>query len=388
MDIIYLDNAATTPVAPAAQAAMTELLANTFGNPSSLHRLGIEAERALDEARARVAASVGARPEEIVFTSGGTEANVLALFGAARLRARRKKHIITTQIEHSSVLNACARLEEEGFSVTALPVDGEGLINPAQVVAALQPDTALVSVMAVNNEIGTVQPVAAIAEAVKQADDEVWVHVDAVQALGNIPINLAKTRIDYASFSAHKIHGPKGSGALWIRTGARLASPYGDGSQERGVRPGTENVPGIVGFGAAAEEVTRRAGATSRVAQLREMLWQGIEAGLGEKLTVVRNGPKEDKHLAPHILNVSFVGLKGEVLLHALAEAGVYASTGSACSSRGRARGGPLRAIGLSEEAVEGTLRFSLSTSTTEAHIAAAVDRIVTAVGQLIEFVR
>lgn len=388
LKVVYLDNAATTPVSEASQKAVTDTLLNRWGNPSSLHTLGVKAEAIVSEARHAVAAALGARAEEIVFTSGGTEANALALLGAARTRARRKRHIITTTVEHPSVLNVCALLEEQGFDVTRVPVDGQGIVDVESIVAQLRDDTALVSVMAVNNEIGAVQPVRDIAEAVKEADEEVLLHVDAVQALGKIPLHLTETQFDLVSLSAHKIGGPKGSGALWVREGTPLRSPLGGGSQERGLRPGTENVPGIAGFGAAAREVRQTLQASSRIARLRDTLWHGIKAGLAGKVRLRRNGPVDPQQLAPHIVNISFVGLKGEVLVHGLAEVGVYASTGSACSSRRKIRGGPLRAMGLTDAEVEGALRFSLSEQTTEEDIQYAVRQIVTVAKQLYEFVR
>lgn len=389
LTFVYLDNAATTPVLPIARTAVMHTLDSAFGNPSSLHTLGVEAELVVTEARRHVAAAVGGRPDEIVFTSGGTEANALALLGAARARSRRKRHIITTDAEHSSVLNVCARLEEDGFDVTRLGVDSTGLVDPRQVTDALRPDTALISVMWVNNEVGAVQPVAEIAKAVKTRDEEVLIHADAVQALGKLPLHLNEGQLDLVSLSAHKIHGPKGVGALWMRQGTRVQSPLGGGSQERGARPGTENVPGIAGFGAAAAEAAQHVDeAGPRMVRLRERLWQGIRQRLGGTVPVLRNGPPAPEFLAPHIVNVSFLGLKGEVLVHALAEAGVYASTGSACSSRRRSGSDALRAMGLSEEAVEGALRFSLSPLTTKDDIDNAVGQIAAVTKQLYEFAR
>jgi len=383
---VYLDNAATTPVAPAVIERMTDVLAHVYGNPSSVHRKGIEAERVMTAARRQVAQALGADPAEVVFTSGGTEANGLAILGAARARMRRRPHIITGQTEHSSVLNACRLLESDGCTVTYLPVDKEGRIAPEQVLAHLREDTALVSLMWVNNEVGTVHPVAEIAAAVKERSPETLVHVDGVQALGKLAINVKELPIDLLSVSAHKIHGPKGVGALWIRPGVRIASILGGGSQERGLRPGTENVAGIAGFGVAAEAAA--AGlheAAARMTRLRELLWEGIRTRVP---WAVRNTPSDPAHCAPHILNVSFPGLKGEVLVHSLAEAGVYVSTGSACSSRRTGHSHVLTALGLPDAAAGGALRLSLSAWTTEADVEQAVDRIAAVVTELLELVR
>jgi len=371
---VYLDNAATTPLVTSVIERMADALTRLYGNPSSVHAKGIEAERAVSTARRQVAQAVGADPADVIFTSGGTESNGIAILGSARARARRRRHIITGMTEHSSVLNVCRMLEGEGFSVTYLPVDRYGRVTPEQVVTSLREDTALVSLMWVNNELGTVHPVADIARAVKQYDPDVLFHVDGVQALGKLPINVRELPIDLLSLSAHKIHGPKGVGALWIRPGVRLVSPLGGGSQERGLRPGTENVPGIIGFGTAASVAVEHLAETAeRMRRLRERLWDGIAQSVP---WAVRNTPVEPRQSAPHILNVSFPGLKGEVLVHSLAEAGIYVSAGSACSSRRTGLRHVLAALGLSEDVAGGAIRLSLSSMTTEDDIDAAVERI------------
>ena len=386
MGEVYLDNAATTPLVPAVVERMLDALQRVYGNPSSVHTKGIEAERAVSAARRQVAHALGADPGDVVFTSGGTESNGLAILGAARARARRRRHIITGSTEHSSVLNVCRLLEGDGFAVTYLPVDRHGRVTPEQVVASLREDTALVSLMWVNNELGTVHPVADIARAVKERDPEILVHVDGVQALGKLPINVRELPIDLLSVSAHKIHGPKGVGALWIRPGVRLVSPLGGGSQERGLRPGTENVPGIIGFGAAAELAAEHlAEASERMSRLRERLWAAIQRAVP---WAVRNTPADPSQCAPHILNVSFPGLKGEVLVHSLAETGIYVSTGSACSSRRTGLSHVLVALGLSEDVAGGALRFSLSALTTEGDIDAAAEKVCAVVLELAELVR
>ncbi|HLT57384.1 MAG TPA: cysteine desulfurase family protein [Limnochordales bacterium] len=383
---VYLDNAATTPLVPSVLQCMTDALARVYGNPSSVHRKGLEAERAVSGARRQVAQALGAEPGDVIFTSGGTEANGLAILGAARARQRRRRHIITGKTEHSSVLNACRLLEEEGFAVTYVPVDKNGRITAADVLAHLRDDTALVSLMWVNNELGTVHPVADIAAAVKARSPETLVHVDGVQALGKLPINVKELPIDLLSVSAHKIHGPKGVGALWIRPGVRIVSLLGGGTQERGLRPGTENVPGIIGFGAAAEAAAADLPqAAARMARLRERLWEGIQARVP---WAVRNTPADPDLCAPHILNVSFPGLKGEVLVHSLAEAGIYVSTGSACSSRRTGHSHVLTALGLADDVAGGALRLSLSRLTTEEDVDTAAAHIGTVAVELAELVR
>lgn len=381
---IYLDNAATTPPSAPVIDAVHHALATAWGNPSSVHTKGLEAERVVTEARQRLAAALRARPDEIVFTSGGTEANALAVKGAARARAGRYRHIVTGMTEHPSVFNACEALEEEGFSVTYLPVDEAGRVSPEAVLDALRDDTGLVTLMWVNNETGALHPVGDIAAAVKRARPDVWLHVDAVQALGKVPVRLDQVPVDLLTVSGHKIHGPKGIGALFVRSGVRVKPLFGAGTQEKGLRSGTENVPGIAGFGAAlAETMTRMDQAAARMRALKELLWERISEAAPFAL---RNGPADPELTAPHILSVSFPGLKGEVLVHALAQRGVYVSTGSACSSRRRTGARVLKAMGLDDRRADGTLRLSLSAATTEEDVTEAAARIAAVAHELREF--
>lgn len=381
---IYLDNGATTPPLPEVVEAMKHSLEVAYGNPSSVHAKGLEAERVVTEARRRLAEAVRAHPDEIVFTSGGTEANVLAIKGGAQARAGRFRHVITAMTEHSSVFNACEALEDDGFSVTYMPVDESGRVRTEDVLAALRDDTAMVTLMWVNNEVGTLHPVSDIAAALKRVRPDVWLHVDAVQALGKIPIRLDDVPIDLLSVSGHKVHGPKGVGALFVRNGVRIVPLFGAGTQERGRRPGTENVPGIAGFGVAAAKAAADVDHTARHTRaLRDALWERISASVP---TARKNGPEDERDVAPHILNVSFPGLKGEVLVHALAEQGVYVSTGSACSSRQRRRGRVLTAMGLDGRHAEGAIRFSVSALTTLDDIDRAAERIKAVVHELQEF--
>jgi cysteine desulfurase len=380
---VYLDNSATTRISPEVTALMRQVMEVSFANPSSLHRLGLEAERVLHTARRILAGACGAREQEIIFTSGGTESNNLALKGAALRRVGRGRHLITTKIEHASVLQACRALEKQGCTVTFLEVNSCGLVDPEQVKEALRPDTVLVSVMHVNNEVGAVQPVAEIGRLLKAKNSGIIFHVDAVQSLGKLPVHPAGWHADLVSFSAHKIHGPKGTGALYCREGLELEPLFHGGGQEKGVRPGTENVPGIAGFGAAVRlaELNREK-TLAAVAGLRQRLVQGI---LTQIPGTAINGPEA---AAPHIISVFFPGLKGEVLLHALEERGIYVSTGSACHSRRPQPSHVLLAMGLPKKDIASTLRFSLSAENTMEEMDYTLEQLAETVAFLRELER
>ncbi|MGI9861417.1 cysteine desulfurase family protein [Moorella naiadis] len=354
--IIYLDNSATTAPLPEVIAVINEMLTENYGNPSSLHGLGVKAEKALGEARRQVAILIGARPGEIYFTSGGTEANNWALRGVARARRRQGKHLITTTIEHPSILATCRSLEAEGYEVTYLPVDARGLVRSTDLEAALREDTILVSIMSVNNEVGSRQPVAEIARLAHSRSRAVF-HVDHIQGYGKIPLDCHRDDIDLLSISAHKIHGPKGVGALFIKEGLRLESLLTGGGQEAGQRSGTENTPGIAGFGVAAQlaaaDFARR---TTRMQAIKLELARRLVA---EIPGTVINGP-DPAAAAPHILNVSFPGVRAEVLAHMLEQRGVYVSTGSACHSRHQDASHVLQALHLERWRQEGAIRLSL----------------------------
>ncbi|HEY8346822.1 MAG TPA: cysteine desulfurase family protein [Symbiobacteriaceae bacterium] len=377
--IHYLDNSATTRPRPEVLAAMTAVLTEEFGNPSSAHRLGVEAEKRLQEARAAVARLIGARTEEVHFTSGGTEAINTALFGVARAYGRRGRHIITQATEHPATLEACRALAAAGFQVTFLPVDRAGRVDPDQVAKALRRDTILVSLMAVNNEIGTIQPVAEVGRLLRGR--ETLLHVDAVQAVGKLPLRVDDLGCHLLSLSGHKIHGPKGVGALYIRTGVRIAPLLYGGGQEAGLRSGTENMPGIVGLGtAAALALAELDQVPERLRTLKRRLLEGLEQS---GLEYAINGPDPEEG-APHILNVSFRGVpRGEVLLHALEARQVFVSTGSACHSRRRTVSHVLEALGLPEDRATGAIRVSLSPLTTEADIDAFVAAVTEVVPEL-----
>ncbi|NLM51674.1 MAG: cysteine desulfurase [Firmicutes bacterium] len=375
---VYLDHSATTPVLPEVAQVMQEIMVHEFGNPSSLHAMGVRAERHLDKTRQILAQACAVRAEEIIFTSGGTEANNLAIKGVARRLKRRGNHLMTTQVEHPSVLYAYKALEEEGFAVTYLPVDRNGQVDVADVVANLRPDTLLVSIMHVNNEVGTIMPVAEIGRALKAKNAHTLFHVDAVQSFGKLAVEPQRWQADLVTFSAHKIHGPKGCGALYCRKGVLLAPLLHGGDQERGLRPGTENVAAIAGFGRAALlALAERESKMEKIAGLKKLLCEGICRQIPE---VTINSPPNG---APHILNVTFAGVKGEVLVHALAEAGIYVSTGSACHSHRADPSHVLLAMQRKPEEIEATLRFSFSAYNTEAEIEYTLEKLRHAVETL-----
>ncbi|WP_394965966.1 cysteine desulfurase NifS [Candidatus Allofournierella excrementigallinarum] len=372
--MIYADNAATTPVSPAARAAMIDAMDRLWGNPSSLYAFGQRAEEALSGARARVAGCLGAEPGEIVFTSGGSEADNQALRSGAAFGAKKgKKHIISTAFEHHAVLHTLDALRTEGFEVTLLPVHADGLVRPEELQAALRPDTALVSVMFANNEIGTIQPIARLGRICRDAG--VLFHTDAVQAAGHIAIDVKAMDIDMLSLSGHKFHGPKGVGALYVRKGVPVAPLIYGGAQERRRRAGTENLPAIAGMAAALEEACAHLEENAaRVSALRDRLIAGLSAIPHAAL----NGAASPR--LPGNVNFCFEGIEGESLLLMLDEAGIAASSGSACTSGSLDPSHVLLAIGRPHEVAHGSLRLSLSEANTDEdveHILKEVPRVV-----------
>ena len=360
---VYADNAATTRIADAVFDAMVPWLKEGYGNPSSIYSMGDAAARAILEAREQVALALNAESREIYFTSGGSEADNWAIKGVAHsLAGKGKKHIITTVFEHHAVLHTCAALEKEGFAVTYLPVDENGLVTAEQVKEAIRADTALVTIMYANNEIGTIQPIAAIGSVCREAG--VLFHTDAVQAVGNVAIDVKAQNIDLLSLSAHKLHGPKGVGALYCRRGLALPNLIDGGGQEGGHRAGTENVAGIVGLGtaiaAATADIPARA---TRLSAMRNRLIEGLTKLPHSRL----NGDAEQR--LPGNVNVSFHGVEGESLLLTLDANGICASSGSACTSGSLDPSHVLLAIGLPAEVAHGSLRLSLSDETTDADI-------------------
>ena len=363
MDRIYMDNAATTAVCPEALAAMLPCFGERFGNASSIHSTGRDARKALEEARRKVAECLGAKPNEIYFTSGGSESDNWAIKGAAYANQKKGKHIITTQIEHHAVLHTCEWLEKQGFSVTYLPVDEYGRVNPADVEGAITDQTILISVMAANNEIGTIEPIAEIGKIAKA--HKVLFHTDAVQAVGAIPVDVNSWNVDMLSLSGHKFHGPKGVGALYIRTGAKVDTFLHGGAQERGRRASTENVPGIVGLAAALEKAVSSLEENGmKLIYLRDKLIRGI---LDQVPYSRLNGHPLER--LPGNVNVSVQYIEGESLLLRLDLAGVAASSGSACTSGSLDPSHVLLAIGLPHEVAHGSLRLSLTDTNTEEEV-------------------
>ena len=360
---VYLDHNATTPVHPAAAEAVAEALRSQFGNASSVHAYGQAAKAALDDARGSVAALVGGEPAEIVFTSGGTEADNLAIRGVAEAAPTGRRHLIASAIEHEAVLHTCKALAARGWRTSLLPVDRRGVVDPAALEGAITPETALVSVMHANNEIGTLQPIAELARIAR--DRGVRVHVDAVQSAGKVPLDARALGVDLLSISGHKFNGPKGAGALWVRRGTRVAATTTGGRQERNRRGGTENVPAIVGLGVAARVAREQLESTAAGCRaLRDRLEAGILEGVPG--TVV-NGTPDAR--VPNTTSISFDGVEAEALLIALDLEGVAVSTGSACSSGTLEPSHVLRAMGFPPRRVQSSIRFSVGLGNTDAEI-------------------
>lgn len=351
----YFDNSATTRVLDSVKDAVVNAMTVDYGNAAARHMKGVEAERLIKEARAEIAKSLKVQEKEILFTSGGTESNNTALIGAAFANQRAGKHLITTGVEHASIYNTMEFLREQGFEITYLPVDSYGCISLEELSQAVREDTILVSVMYVNNEIGAVEPVEEISKVIKAKNPKTLFHVDAIQAYGKYVIRPKKQGIDLLSVSGHKIHGPKGVGFLYIDEKAKVRPLLFGGGQQKGMRSGTENVPGCAGLGAAVREVyTDHEAKIERMYQLRERLI----AGLKELPGVTING-HEGRENAPQIVSASFEGVRSEVLLHALEDRGVYVSSGSACSVNHPGVSGTLKGIGVKKELLDSTIRFS-----------------------------
>ncbi|MCD8109103.1 MAG: cysteine desulfurase [Clostridiales bacterium] len=377
---IYLDNSATTACSEAAADLVARLLTEEFGNPSSMHVKGVEAEKYVKTAAADIAATLRCKEKEIVFTSGGTESNNLAILGSAMANRRSGKHIITTAIEHPSVKNTMLFLEEQGFEISWLSVDADGEISLRELSEALRDDTILVSVMMVNNEIGSLQPVAEAGRLIHERNPETVFHVDAVQAYGKFRIAPKKMNVDLLSVSGHKIHGPKGVGFLYIREKTKIRPILFGGGQQKNMRSGTINAPGIAGMGVAAREIYKDLDTgTDRMYALKEYFSEKL-------LTLERvsvNG-KTGRDSAPHIVSASFPGVRSEVLLHALEDRGIYVSAGSACASAHPSDSSTLAAIGLDRRHQESTLRFSFSIHTTKEEL----DRTLEALAELLPVLR
>ena len=377
---VYLDNSATTRCSERAKDLMVKVLMEDYGNPSSLHMKGVEAENYIKEAKKKIAKTLKVDEKEILFTSGGTESNNTALIGAALANKRAGNHIITTSIEHASVSAVTGYLEELGFRVTYLKVDADGIISLDELREAVCEDTILVSMMMVNNEIGAVEPIEEAIKVIKEKNPNTLVHVDAIQAYGKYKIRPKKQGIDLLSVSGHKIHAPKGVGFLYIRDGVKIRPILFGGGQQKGMRSGTENVPGCVGLGVAAREAYKDFDARiEKLYTLREHLIAGLKPLGG----VTING-SEDRTNAPQIVSASFEGVRSEVLLHALEDKGVYVSSGSACSSNHPGISGTLKGIGVKKELLDSTIRFSLGDLNTEEE----VDYAIGVLGELLPVLR
>lgn len=377
---VYLDHAATTPVAPEVRAAMLPFLGEVFGNPSSAHATGRAARVAVDEARERVAQALGCAANEVVFTSGGSEADNLAIRGALDRHAGRGRHLVVTAVEHDAVLKTAEELADLGrCEVSVVPCDGRGAVDPEAVGAAVRDDTVLVSMMLANNEVGTVQDVAAAAEAARRRNPGVLVHTDAVQALGRLPVDVRALGVDMASITAHKIYGPKGAGALYLRRGVAIAAQVSGGGQERARRSGTENVAAIAGLAAAVSLVEEeRAREMPRLGRLAERLMETVLDGVPDVVLTGHGAPR-----LPSFATFAFAGLETEMLLTLLDRAGVEASGGSACSSGAHMPSHVLLAMGLPPRVAGGALRCTLGRGTTEDEVDRAAAAIVASVAQL-----
>ncbi|WP_122639255.1 cysteine desulfurase family protein [Romboutsia sp. Marseille-P6047] len=379
---IYLDNSATTKPYKEVVDKMVYALTTDYANPSSLHRKGIEVEKNIKAIRQGIARTIGAKDKEIYFTSGGTESNNAIIRGVANLYKKRKNHIISTEIEHPSVLNTLKDLEEDGFEVTYLKVDKEGKINIDDLKNAIKSSTILITIMHVNNEIGSIQPIEAIGKYLKSLSDKIYLHVDAVQSYSKINFKPSRYNIDFMSVSGHKLHGPKGIGFMYIKESNRLKPILTGGGQEIGIRSGTENVPGIYGIGEAVRILNKDLNQTiDKIKELKNLLKEEIIKNIDD---IKVNSPEDG---VCHILNISFKDVRGEVLLHYLEQKGVYVSTGSACSSKKKGSH-VLNAIGLTANEIEGAIRFSLSDLNTKDEILEVVNILKESVSDLRMIIR
>lgn len=372
---IYLDNSATTKVCREAADAMMDMLTNNYGNPSSIHKKGTEASRALENARSALSDALSCSKEEVYFTPSGTAGNNTAIFGAAALNKRRGNRIITTSIEHPSVNEAMKRLESQGFEIIRLKTDINGAFSPQELINAVNSNTILISIMAVNNEIGTINPVNSIKTAVKRTNCPALIHVDAVQAFGKIPLNPEKAGIDLMTASAHKIHGPKGVGALYVRKGVKLPPYIVGGGQEKGLVSGTEGMPAIIGFGAAVKALPDLNREYSEIKKIRDYFISEVT-----KIGGVHINSSHDS--LPYIINMSVLGIPSQTMVNALSEQGIYVSAGSACK-RGH-RSEVLMAIGLDPKRIDSAIRISLSRYTSKSDM----DQVVKAVNSIVMRIR
>lgn len=370
---VYLDNSSTTKPRDEVVDEMCHMLKYEYGNPSSLHRMGLEVEKRVEHSRKIIADFLKCDKDEIFFTAGGTESNNIAIQGLVNKNIKRGNHIITTKFEHSSALNIIRHYESKGLKVTYLDLDEYGMVNLEQLENSISEDTILVAIMMVNNEIGTILPISDISKIVRRKNRNTKIHVDGIQAFSKLDIDARKLNIDTFSFSSHKVHGPKGIGGLYVKKDVILEPIIYGGNQERGVRSGTENVPGIIGFGKAVEILKERY--KTEYEYIRKVKDYFVKK-LKDNIDGIKINSLLDDRCAPHILNVSFIGVRGEVLLHYLEDNGIYVSTASACSSHSKKKSHVLTAIGLKEEEIEGAIRFSFSHYNTLAEIDYAIEKL------------
>lgn len=373
MQEIYFDNAATTQVLPEVADLALHMMREEYGNPSALYQKGLRTERCVKQAREQIAAQIGAKPQEIIFTSGGTESNNMAVRGVMHNRAKRGRHLVISAVEHQSVMQTARALLEEDFDFDLLPVNGQGVINLAAVPKMIRPDTVLVSVMLVNNEVGALQPIAELRQAMNSVRANLLLHVDAVQGFGKMPLDVHQLGIDFLSVSGHKLHAPKGTGFLYVRQGLRVPPLLTGGGQEGGWRSGTENVPGICALGLAAQLASEQMQARrEQIEKVRQTFLQGLQNLDGWEI----NGPTAEAAYLPNILNIYFAGVKSEILLHLLETEGLLVAAGSACANNHKdSLSHVLRAMQLRRAQIEGSLRFSFShlNTTEEAERAAQI---------------
>lgn len=381
---VYLDNSATTRCYDSVRELVGKVMCEDYGNPSSMHKKGMDAERYVRESKEIFAKLLKVQEKEIYFTSGGTESDNLALIGCAKANRRAGNHIITSSVEHPAILQAMHHLEELGFRVTYLPVDKEGRVKVEALKRALCRETILVSIMHVNNEVGAVQPIEEIAQIVKNFNRAILFHVDAIQSFGKYRIHPKRMGIDLLSVSGHKIHGPKGIGVLYVDEKVKIKSIVFGGGQQRGIRSGTENVPGIAGIGQAAKEIYTHF--DEKVAYMRSLKNYFIEGIQGIERTIIHG--HTDEMSAPHIISVGFAGVRSEVLLHTLEDKGIYVSAGSACASNHPTTSGVLKAMGIGQEYLDSTLRFSFSEFTTQEEIDYTLETLYNCVPMLRRYTR
>ena len=384
MTEVYLDNSATTRCLPSVATLMTKIMCEDYGNPSSMHRKGMEAEKYIKWSKEIIARNLKVQEKEILFTSGGTESDNIALIGGAMANARAGRHIITTRIEHPAVLQTCAYLEEQGFEVTYLPVDKNGVIRLADLEKAITRNTIIVSIMHVNNEIGSIQPIAEAGKLIKHINPNTLFHVDAVQGFGKFKIYPKRMNIDMLSVSAHKIHGPKGVGFLYINEKAKVRPIIFGGGQQKGMRSGTENVPAIAGMAQAVDEIyTDMDQKVAHLYEIKERFINGVRKIDGTKINGLTG-----LESAPHVVSVSIQGIRSEVMLHALEDRGIYVSAGSACASNKPQVSATLKAIGVEKQYLDSTLRFSFSSFTTVEEIDYTISQMYDIIPMLRRYTR